>query len=455
MAAAAARDLDIVVFGATGDTGVASCGCLYFKGKKLGIKSWAPAARNLGKLKKDVLDRLQGVQPGDDGILPGPAIEADGGDYESLKKMCARTRCVVACAGPFALYGEGVVRACAEVGTNYVDVTGETPWVEEMQAKYGEQAAKKGVSLVSCAGYDSIPPDLTAFLAAKALEKEGEQLARFEAFIGGSGGAMPTGTLNTLLSGIASGKRALLRLGTFGVLGKEPASAEPVKVAAAPAPASHEAWIPAEFQPGASSNLLWTMLPGYSPLAGRFCFPHFMAPINNRAVHHTAARSGYGGFEFRERQDMGEHGAASLYGLFPVMFGLGVGSLLVAAAAMPGFCGVAIRLRDKYNTPLQQNVRTAMLSGFVPTGTTTVQGFGISKTGRRVHVEMNSNYDPGLGFTVIAACTTAAQIVKKHGTSSPAKPGYHSAVVTVGGDSLAEGLLSLGVTINTSVDSKP
>jgi short subunit dehydrogenase-like uncharacterized protein len=61
-----------------------------------------------------------------------------------------------------------VVRACVESGTNYVDVTGEIPWVEKMQGKYGEEAEKKGVSILNCSGYDSVPPDLATFLAAKA-----------------------------------------------------------------------------------------------------------------------------------------------------------------------------------------------------------------------------------------------------------------------------------------------
>lgn len=447
------RDLDIVVFGATGDTGVMACTYLYFLGKKAGISSWAPAVRNLGKLKKDVLDRLKDVKPGADGLLPSDPIEANGNDHASLVKMCARTKCVLACAGPYSEYGEGVVRACAEVGTNYVDVTGETPWVEKMQAKYGAQAAANGVTMVSCAGYDSIPPDITAYLANRALYKEGDSLQRFEAFCGGSGGALPTGTLNTVLSGVAKGKRSILRTCTFGLVGQEPQKPKEVKDAQSSESARGEqsTFVPASELSNLRNNTFWSMCPGYSPLAGQFCLPHFMATINTFTVHYTAAKEGYGGFVYRERMDLGRMGPLSLFGLLPMLMGIGGSMVLGAAVALPGFCTMASNIRDRVNPPLTEKVRQNAFAGFKSTGTTTVKGYGVSKNGRRVNVNMHSDYDPGLGFTMLASCTIAAQIAKRFGSASPAKPGYHSAVVALGGDHLADALRASGVTLDVVV----
>jgi len=446
------RDLDIVVFGATGDTGVVGCCYLFFQGKKLGITSWAPAARNVSKLQRDVLDRFENVDPSLDVLRPGEPLSADASDYEALVNMCKRTRCVLACAGPFSLYGEGVVRACVEAGTNYVDVTGEIDWVEKMQRKYSREAESKGISLVSCAGYDSIPPDLTAYLAAKALEKDGQRLQRFEAFVGGGGGALPTGTLNTVLEGISAGKQRFLRTISCGACGRRrSASTRKKSTDGTPLLSAQEMerkLVPVTEQSMLKKNLFWTMCPGYSQLAQQFCIPHFMAPINIYNVHRTAVSEGYGGLEYRERMAGLPRGTFSARGLVPVVLSIVGTTWLALFAALPGFAAMARNLRDRYNTPLQQRVRDLVFDGYSSTGKTYVHGYGVSADGHRVNVKMHSTYDPGLGFTMLAACTVAAEIVKRADTSSRARSGFHTAVAAVGGDALADALRVAGVSID-------
>lgn len=446
------RELDVIVFGATGDTGVVGCCCLFFQGRKLGITRWAPAARNLGKLQKDVLDRFQGMEPGPDGLEPSASVQADAGDYESLVAMCARTKCVIACAGPFTEYGEGVVRACVEVGTNYVDITGEMPWVEKMKRRYGEKAVQRGVSIVSLAGYDSVPPDLATFLAAKALEKDGEQLQRFEAFVGGAGGALPSGTLNTVLNGVEDGKRRALNVVTFGLLGiKAQKSSDHPRSSRSPE-AKGSTFVPIEEKDILKRNLFWSMMPAYSPLAGQFCLPHFMAPVNVNSVHHTAAKEGYGGIEYRERLGGLPRGPLSLYGLIPTLIGVGTACMLFVLAPLPGFSSLALKLRDHFNTPLQQRVRDKVFDHFSSTGKTYVHGYGLSKSGRKnVNVRMSSSYDPGLGFTMLSACTVAAQLVRRSDSTEAATPGFNSAVVALGGEALAAALRDGGVEFDVSV----
>jgi short subunit dehydrogenase-like uncharacterized protein len=446
-----ARDLDVVVFGATGDTGVVGCCYLFFQGKKLGITSWAPAARNIGKLQSDVLDRLENADPNLDGLRPAAPISADASDYEALVKMCKRTKCVLACAGPFSLYGEGVVRACVEAGTNYVDVTGEMDWVEKMQRKYSNEAESKGISVVSCAGYDSIPPDLTAYLAAKAFEKGGQHLQRFEAFVGGGGGALPTGTLNTVLEGISAGKQHFLRSISCGVCCRRSASngkKAPKNTPLLSAQETERKLVPVTEQSMLKKNLFWTMCPGYSQLAQQFCIPHFMAPINIYNVHRTAVSEGYGGLEYRERMAGLPRGTLSAWGLVPVFISVIATLLLGLFAALPGFAAMARNLRDRYNTPLQQRVRDLVFNGYSSTGKTYVHGYGVSARGHRVNVKMHSKYDPGLGFTMLAACTVAAEIVKRADTPSRARSGFHTAVTALGGDALADALRGAGVSID-------
>lgn len=97
---------------------------------------------------------------------------ASGTDLELLKQLAKRTRVVINCAGPYSQYSNFVVQACAEVGTDYVDFTGEGYWSAIMRQKHGASAAKSGARIISLCGYDSIPSDLAVFAAVQALQKE-------------------------------------------------------------------------------------------------------------------------------------------------------------------------------------------------------------------------------------------------------------------------------------------
>jgi len=343
-----------------------------------------------------------------------------------------------------------VVKACVEEGTNYVDITGEIPWVEKMQQRYGAAALEKGVSVVSCAGYDSVPPDLTAWLAAKSVASAGGRLGRFEVFCGGGGGAMPTGTINTVLDGLDQAKDRAKSAATFGLLGS---SAKPKSAATEDSAVAtpDTKYVPQEEKANCSRNLFWSMLPGYSSLAGHFCIPHFMAPINVNVVHHTAASEGYGGLVYRERMAGLPNGPLSLYGLIPTAISAGVVLILACLAPLPYFSTAVRKLRDTFNTAGQQRVRDLVFAGFKPTGKTLAQGYGVSQDSKtRVKVELSSPYDPGLGFTMLSACTVSSELARRYGTPRAGKSGYCSAVVALGGDSLAEALRAQGVKLQVS-----
>ena len=95
---------------------------------------------------------------------------ASGEDFQALKTMAKNCKVVLNCAGPFAKYASKVVEACAEVGTDYVDITAEVIWVAEMRQKFGGKAKKSGARIVSFCGYDSIPTDLSVFASVQALK---------------------------------------------------------------------------------------------------------------------------------------------------------------------------------------------------------------------------------------------------------------------------------------------
>jgi short subunit dehydrogenase-like uncharacterized protein len=89
---------------------------------------------------------------------------------EALKTLAQRSRVVLNCAGPYSQYSSLVVAACAQVGTNYVDITGEVAWVGDMQQKYAALAKASGVRIILLCGYGSIPSDLVVFAAVEALK---------------------------------------------------------------------------------------------------------------------------------------------------------------------------------------------------------------------------------------------------------------------------------------------
>ena len=95
---------------------------------------------------------------------------ASGSDLPALRNLAKRSKVVLNCAGPYALYSSLVVAACAEVGTDYVDITGEVEWAGNMRQIYGKAAQASGSRIVFLCGYDSIPSDIAVFTAVEALK---------------------------------------------------------------------------------------------------------------------------------------------------------------------------------------------------------------------------------------------------------------------------------------------
>jgi len=98
--------------------------------------------------------------------------------------------------GPYLMYGESLVKACIEAGTHYCDLTGETPYVMRLIEKYHETAKAKGVKIVPCSGFDSIPSDLGALFVADRIQKKYQCKTQFvRAGVKLSGGGFSGGTL--------------------------------------------------------------------------------------------------------------------------------------------------------------------------------------------------------------------------------------------------------------------
>ena len=177
------KDLDIVVYGATGFTGKLCADYIHATGRPI---KWAIAGRNADKLKSV----LAGLSPEVEIVI------ADCDDDVALQAMAARAKVVLSTTGPFHRYGSKLVAACVENSTHYVDITGENFWVKKMIERHHETAAAKGVRIIPSCGFDSIPSDLGSFFGIRKLGEAIKRVESFHSFKGGASG----GTLETIFS---------------------------------------------------------------------------------------------------------------------------------------------------------------------------------------------------------------------------------------------------------------
>ena len=182
------REFDIVVYGATGFTGRLVAEYLHRQYGVNGEVKWAMAGRSIDKLVA-VRDEM-GV--GSD----VPLVVADADDIESVKKMVASTSVVLTTVGPYQLYGNELVAACAAQGTDYVDLCGEPAWMHKMIAEHSATAEKSGARIVFSCGFDSIPFDLGVFfLQQHAVSTLGSTVTRVKGRVRAMKGSMSGGTL--------------------------------------------------------------------------------------------------------------------------------------------------------------------------------------------------------------------------------------------------------------------
>ncbi|MFT4652223.1 MAG: short subunit dehydrogenase-like uncharacterized protein [Porticoccaceae bacterium] len=194
------REFDIVVYGATGFTGRLVAEYLHRQYGVNGEVKWAMAGRSIDKLVA-VRDEM-GV--GSD----VPLVVADADDIESVKKMVASTSVVLTTVGPYQLYGNELVAACAAQGTDYVDLCGEPAWMHKMIAEHSAAAEKSGARIVFSCGFDSIPFDLGVFfLQQHAVSALGSTVTRVKGRVRAMKGSMSGGTLASFRATMAAAGR--------------------------------------------------------------------------------------------------------------------------------------------------------------------------------------------------------------------------------------------------------
>ncbi|MBU2340164.1 MAG: saccharopine dehydrogenase NADP-binding domain-containing protein [Alphaproteobacteria bacterium] len=252
----ASAEFDIIVYGATGYTGrLVAEHFLREYGSGSDAPKWAMAGRSLAKLEA-VRDEI-GAPAGT------PLVVADADSKAELVAMCNRTRVVLTTVGPYQLYGDALVAACVETGTDYADLCGEPAWMREQIDLHHEAAKASGARICFSSGFDSIPFDLgVLMLQEHALATRGTPAPTIRGRVRSMNGTFSGGTAASLG---ATMKAAATNPKIIGLL------------------RSPFALTPGFEGPDQPSG----MMPHYEEDLGKWAAPFVMAAINTKNVHRT------------------------------------------------------------------------------------------------------------------------------------------------------------------------
>ncbi|KAI0024978.1 sporulation protein RMD1 [Xylariomycetidae sp. FL0641] len=159
------RQYDLVVFGATGYTGlmVAEFVTTSFP---TDLK-WAVAGRSAEKLG-NVVETCKKLNPD----RKSPEVEICNLDDADLGALARKTFILITTVGPYAKYGEHAFKACAVAGTHYLDCTGEVVWQWQMIKRYDAAAKASGACLFPQSGIESAPSDLMTLAMASQIKSD-------------------------------------------------------------------------------------------------------------------------------------------------------------------------------------------------------------------------------------------------------------------------------------------
>lgn len=188
---------DLIVFGASSFVGQILTRYLAETYGLNGELKWAIAGRSESKLQ---MVRGSLVSALGDDARHLPILLADASRDDQVRALCEQTRVIVSTVGPYALYGEPLVRACAESGTDYCDLTGEPQWIKRMLEKYEAAAKASGARIVHCCGFDSVPSDMGVyFLQAEAQKRFGHHASQVHMRLKAGKGGISGGTIASML----------------------------------------------------------------------------------------------------------------------------------------------------------------------------------------------------------------------------------------------------------------
>jgi len=405
------RDLEIVIYGATGSVGKLTARYLARSGLRIGVAG--RSAQGLGALRQELPEARD-----------WPLIVVDTGEQDALRRLAGRTRVMISTVGPYATHGLAVVAACAAAGTDYVDLAAEVPFVRRSIDAHHEQSVESGARIVHSCGFDSVPSDLTVYALHRRVLADGAgELADTTFVLRAANYAMgfSRGTVDTMFELMRAGwgdpeTRRLL---------DDPYSLSPDRVAEPDLGP----------QPDVSLHRGEELAP---ELAGLWTSGYLMALYNTRCVRRTNALLGwiYGRrFRYSETASMGSSLAA------PAMAAMT--NATITGASRLG--GAYLRM---WPPRLLESLIPRPNGDGAPRGHYRVETYATTTSGARYMASMAQQGDPGyaatavlLGESALALARDREQLSDRRGVLTPA-----SAM----GDALLKRLAAIGVTVHTA-----
>lgn len=360
------RELDIVVYGATG-----------FVGRLLAayLAEHSPVGARIA-LGGRSRDKLESVRSG----LPAAAaaweiVVADASDAAALGALAARTRVVATTVGPYAKYGRELVRACADAGTDYVDLSGEVLFGRATIDEHHETAVSTGARIVHSCGFDSIPSDLGVHVLHRAVAADDAgDLTDTTLVVSSMSGGVSGGTIDSLRNQIDEIRKA----------------PELRRVAAGPYSLSPDR--AAEPDVGRQSDMSIVKGSDIAPQVRGWKIPFVMGPANTRVVRRTnALRNWAYGRTFRYREVMSV-GSSALSPAIAVAATAGIGAGMAGLAFGPTRA-VLDRLLPK---PGEGPSETARDKGHF-----TIDIYTTTTSGARYASRVKASGDPGYKATAV------------------------------------------------------
>lgn len=368
------RELDLVLIGATGFVGRLTAAHL--------ARSAPPDVKiALAGRSAERLERVRDELPA--GASDWPLITLDVTDQSACEALARRTTAVVTTAGPYAVLGLPLARACAEAGTHYADLTGEVLFVHQSVSELHETARTSGARIVHSCGFDSVPSDLGVWLTAGQAQEDG------------AGGLAETVlTVRRLRGGLSGGTIDSMRQQVIAVR-KDPAVR---RVLADPASLQGSATGEEPTRRGETKvRGRHTRRGVRSPVrreatSGRWRIPFVMGGFNGALVRrsHALTDGGYGPrFRYRELQDVGGGVAGALRGggMVAGIAAVGAGFALAPARAVLN----RVLPAPGEGPSAEQRAR----GGF------TMEIVADTETGARYRTMVSADLDPGYDGTAV------------------------------------------------------
>jgi len=396
---------DIVIFGATSFVGKLICEYMInqMANNDISLILAGRSESKIAKLKTEI-----GIN-----AIDVPILIADANNLEDLKSMCDHSKVIMSTVGPYDLYGEILIQACVETGTDYCDLTGEAHWIQKMLDKYENQAKKSGARIVHCTGFDSIPSDLGVYhLQREAKKKFGSHCPKVKLRIKRMKGGASGGTIATAIN-------------ISKVMKKDPQVRRNLVNPYSLCPKGHP-----------YKTRQKTIKIEFDKFYNSWIAPFFMSPINTRIVHRSNALSDHSyGIDFDYSEGVmtgkgfsGKNRARGIYwGLAAFFTGISIAPIrgLLSHFVLP--------------KPGEGPSKKEQKNGFYD-----FRFIGTTENGQQILTKVYGDMDPGYGSTAKIIGQAAACLVQD--VNNDVKGGFWTPS-TVMGDALINRLNShSGVT---------